>query len=185
MALPSLLRSVADRVDALDKEVVRRVGATGHLRYDPVIDALLPVTRIADNSVVWILSAAGMVAFGDPVVRRRALQGLGTIAVTSLVVNQGLKRLFSRPRPDQQVVPEDRRAAAKSSSSFPSGHTASAVAFVTVTGRSHPLLTTPLAVVAVAVGSSRVATGMHYPSDVLVGGAVGAVIGRIACRVLP
>ena len=59
--------------------------------------------------------------------------------------------------------------------SFPSGHTLHAVAFSLVACAYYPGLGASLAV-HVADRLSRVALGLHYPSDVIAGGALGAII---------
>ena len=105
------------------------------------------------------------------------IHGLVTIAATSLVTNQAVKRFAPRERPPLHLVPPARRAPAKTSPSFPSGHTASAVGFVVVATRHDPRLGLPLATLATAVGLSRVFTGLHYPGDVLGGALLGATIG--------
>ena len=170
--------SIGRRIAALDRALFERAARVG-----PQVDVALPVSRVADGALLWILVAAGMTASGRPGARRAAAHGLLTIAGTSLMANQLVKRALYRQRPDRLLVPEGRRAPARQSSSFPSGHTASAVAFGTVVGRRRPLLRWPLVVLAVAVGSSRVFTGLHYPTDVLGGAAIGALAGGISCRV--
>jgi undecaprenyl-diphosphatase len=74
-----------------------------------------------------------------------------------------------------------------SSSSFPSGHSASGFAFATAVGRDMPLLAFPLRALAAAVAYSRVHTGVHYPADAVVGslagGATGLIVGGAAQRV--
>jgi len=70
-----------------------------------------------------------------------------------------------------------------SSGSFPSGHSASAAAFAVAVGGVLPRLRRPLLAAASVVAFSRVYTGVHYPSDVLVGVTVGAVFGRLAARI--
>jgi undecaprenyl-diphosphatase len=62
------------------------------------------------------------------------------------------------------------------SRSFPSGHTAAAVAFAGGVGQVLPTAAIPLHVLAAVVGYSRVHTGVHYPGDVLGGALLGAMI---------
>ena len=60
--------------------------------------------------------------------------------------------------------------------SFPSGHTLHAVCFTTLFGEFEPLLLIVAAPFAALVAISRVVLGLHYPSDVLVGAAIGAAL---------
>ena len=68
--------------------------------------------------------------------------------------------------------------------SFPSGHTAAAVAFASGAGRVLPLAGVPLHALAALVGYSRVHTGVHYPGDVLAGAVLGSVIADVTVGVL-
>ena len=63
------------------------------------------------------------------------------------------------------------------STSFPSGHSASAAAFAVSVGHVLPATRIPLRLAAATVAFSRVYTGVHYPGDVVVGATVGALIG--------
>jgi undecaprenyl-diphosphatase len=63
------------------------------------------------------------------------------------------------------------------STSFPSGHSASAAAFAVSVGRLLPGLRLPLRVAAGIVAFSRLYTGVHYPGDVVVGAALGTIVG--------
>jgi membrane-associated phospholipid phosphatase len=96
-----------------------------------------------------------------------------------------MKMIGDRRRPDRDGlgVPQRRWVTMPSSTSFPSGHSASAAAFATAVGDLVPTLKTPLRGAASVVAFSRVYTGVHYPSDVLVGATVGAVLGRAASAV--
>ncbi len=70
------------------------------------------------------------------------------------------------------------------SRSFPSGHTAAAVAFATGVAHVIPAAGLPLHTLAVAVGYSRVHTGVHYPGDVLAGALLGAVVAELTASEL-
>ena len=65
------------------------------------------------------------------------------------------------------------------STSFPSGHSASAFAFANAVGAQIPLLSGPLHFLAGAVAYSRVHTGVHYPGDVIIGSLIGSVMGDL------
>ena len=68
--------------------------------------------------------------------------------------------------------------------SFPSGHSASAIAFVAGIATEAPGVAAPLSVAAAVVAYSRVHTGVHYPGDVIVGSLVGAAIAPVAVTAL-
>jgi membrane-associated phospholipid phosphatase len=96
-----------------------------------------------------------------------------------------MKRMAGeRLRPDRRDlgVPVQRWVRMPSSGSFPSGHSASAAAFAIAVGGVLPELRPALRVIASVIAFSRVYTGVHYPSDVLVGATVGALFGRLAAR---
>jgi len=67
--------------------------------------------------------------------------------------------------------------------SFPSGHTLHAVAFSLVMLAYYPQLFWLVVPFAVLVALSRVVLGLHYPSDVLAGAAIGALIALISLTV--
>jgi undecaprenyl-diphosphatase len=69
------------------------------------------------------------------------------------------------------------------SASFPSGHTASAVAFALVVGEVLPPAAVPLGALAAIVGYSRVHTGVHYPGDVAGGVVLGAASAAVVLAV--
>ena len=91
-----------------------------------------------------------------------------------------MKFSSGRLRPDRESagVPEQRWVPMPSSTSFPSGHSASGFAFAGAVAGSMPGLAIPLRGLATAVAYSRVHTGVHYPGDVVVGSLVGASIGE-------
>ena len=112
------------------------------------------------------------------------------IGVTSATVNLGIKPLARRRRPDR-LSPDlvgARYVRMPGSTSFPSGHAASAFAFAYAVGRHLPGLAVPIRLLAGAVAYSRVHTGVHYPGDVVVGSILGAGTAAMvaaACDRLP
>jgi undecaprenyl-diphosphatase len=95
-----------------------------------------------------------------------------------VIVNVGLKPLGRRRRPDRSgnAVPAARHVDMPASTSFPSGHSASAFAFTSGVAASFPAVGVPLRVLAALVAYSRLHTGVHYPGDVVVGALVGGAV---------
>ena len=152
----------------------------------PALDTPLSrLSHFANHSKPWFLAAATLAVFGGPRGRRAAATGVAAIGAASLVVNQPMKLLGNRARPDRagHEVPEPRWVPMPTSTSFPSGHSASAAAFAVAVGDVVPALRLPLGAAAGTVAFSRVYTGVHYPGDVLVGALSGALLGRLAARV--
>lgn len=181
----SSLEAAAARLSQADRDLFKRVAAW----QAPVLDTTLPVLSDAANySRIWLTVAGLLAAVGGRRQRRAAVEGLVAVAITSAVANVAVKTLASRKRPASSV-PEARRLTQPGSSSFPSGHTASAAAFSGVVGRQLPGLRLPINVLAAAVGFSRIYTGVHYPGDVaagwLLGKGIAAIVVRISARIAP
>lgn len=126
--------------------------------------------------MLWMGSAA-LLWGGGRSARRAATRGLIALGLTSALVNGPAKLVTRRARPVLDDVPIVRRLARlPTSTSFPSGHSASAFAFATGVGLEMPHLALPLVPLAGAVAVSRVYTGVHYPSDVVAGSLVGTFV---------
>jgi diacylglycerol kinase family enzyme/membrane-associated phospholipid phosphatase len=156
-------------------------------RHWPGAEPVLPrLSRAADHGRLWGAVAAGMAVAGGPEGRRAALRGLGSLALASLTVNTVGKGAFRRARPLLDAVPVIRRLHRQPvTSSFPSGHSASAAAFATGAALESAGWGALLAPVAASVAFSRIYTGVHFPSDVLVGCALGAGAAFVVRAVLP
>jgi undecaprenyl-diphosphatase len=147
----------------------------------PTLDKpMVRLSELANRSKLWVGIAAALFALGGPTGRRAAATGLLAVGVNSAIVNLPMKLASRRARPDRDAasVPEERQVPMPTSTSFPSGHSASAFAFAGAVGGSMPVLGAPLRGLAAAVAYSRVHTGVHYPGDVIVGSVVGATIGE-------
>ena len=149
-------------VNSLDLAVYAAIAATPTPTLDRVFRRL---SQAADNSKLWIASAAVLASVGGPVGRRAAVNGLASVAVTSAVVNLVLKPLGRRHRPDRAThhVPITRQVTMPRSTSFPSGHAASASAFATGVASAAPEAGIPVSTAATLVAYSRVHTGVHLP----------------------
>jgi membrane-associated phospholipid phosphatase len=139
----------------------------------------VPVRRLshaADHSKLWLAIAAVVAVAGGRRGRRAALEGVVAIGVTSATVNLGVKSIARRRRPERHATAlfADRHVDMPASTSFPSGHAASAFAFAHAVGRHLPVLAVPIRLLAAAVAYSRVHTGVHYPGDVVIGSVTGA-----------
>lgn len=134
-------------------------------------------SRLGDGPLWYLLIALLPIRYGAPALRpaiAMALTGGLGVALYAL-----LKRLFVRERPfvnhpaiELGVAPLDRY-------SFPSGHTLHAVAFAWQACAHFPELAWVLVPLAVLIAASRVVLGLHYPSDVLAGAAIGAALAEL------
>ncbi len=123
---------------------------------------------------------AGWAAIGlagaalHPGARRRWLRAAAAAPV-AVLANYAVKLAVGRERPRIDGHPPLARAPSRLS--FPSAHAASSVAAAIVLGRLAPGARAPLYALAAASCLGRPYLGMHYPSDVLAGAALGALIG--------
>lgn len=165
-------------------EQLRELGAIDRAVYQAIADTPTPrldglfrrLSTAANRSGLWLGIAAGLALLGGSRGRRAAADGVLAIGMTSASVNLGIKPLARRRRPARvdSAGFKDRYVPMPVSSSFPSGHAASASAFATAVSRELPGVSVPIGLLASAVAYSRVHTGVHYPGDVVIGSVIGA-----------
>lgn len=150
----------------------------GNAIADPVFRT---ASYLGEFSAIWHLIGIGRAVI-DPSAVRQSLAMSALLGGESLIVNQGLKRLFRRTRPTESGDPRF-PVRKPMTSSFPSGHASaaffSAAILTTATGRAlAPVWYSTAAIVAV----SRAYVRIHHPSDVVGGAAVGVVLGLVGSR---
>jgi undecaprenyl-diphosphatase len=110
---------------------------------------------------------------------------LASLAIASTTANVLAKQLAGRSRPAGPIPATRCQPSRPRTTSFPSGHAASAAAFATGVALEIPALAVPVGGLAAVVGASRVITGLHYPSDVAAGFAIGTAAGLLTLRWWP
>lgn len=144
----------------------------------PGVRRLFAAISRLGNTAVW-LAVLVLLPLADTVRGARVAQGMLLLGSVNLLLYWALKRSTRRRRPFEQC--EDIRACVHvpDAFSFPSGHTLHAVAFAALLGTAWPALALPLWALAGCIGAARVVLGVHYPSDVLVGAALGLLTGGL------
>lgn len=152
------------------------------LRHAPVEHALRAISQLGDGLLWYVLMLAMLVL--DPI--RDAVAVLHMIATGTVcsLLYKALKQGTVRPRPYQVLAAIQPGAHALDRFSFPSGHTLHAVALSMLACAYHPALTWVLAPFTVLTAVSRTVLGLHYPSDVLAGGAIGGTVAAISLRLV-
>ncbi len=163
-------RRRADDVNDVDRAISRAISS---LPPTPLDTAMKRLSGAANHGVLWF-GVAALFALRKGTTRKGAMRGVLAIALTSPTANGLLKPLLPRRRPAAAELPAYQTIAnPPTSSSFPSGHAASAAAFATAVALESPRTSLAVIPLAAAVGYSRIHVGVHWASDVLVGAAVG------------
>lgn len=143
------------------------------------LDAVLPViTRLSDHGEIWILLAAVLLLTKK---YRWAGVSVALALVLDLAVCNGLlKPLIDRIRPYEVNTVVELLVRAPGDASFPSGHTAASFTAVTALWRAGGIpgwLRWAALILAAVIALSRIYLYVHWPTDVLGGVALGAVLG--------
>lgn len=181
---------------ALDTNLVEKADVTaaaylGRFRDEPVVKAAGHASELADQPPMFALSG-GVLALGLATGDAR-LAGTGARMLAALALATGakaaVKAVVARTRP-HKALDEGRYESGLLGpnegpwNSFPSGHTANAVAVARVVSRAYPGAVGPAAMAAAFVGLIQVPRGAHYPIDVAAGALVGWAAEEISHRAL-
>ena len=128
---------------------------------------------------MWAAIAAGLSATGERG-RRAALRG-SVCSLSAAAAHLPIKALVGRRHPPGSA----RHQLGPFTSSFPSGHAASDLAFVFGAAQELPVAFVPLSACTLAVHWSLVRKRAHYPSDVLAGGALGIAVAVTVWKLWP
>jgi undecaprenyl-diphosphatase len=156
---------------AVDLALLRLLRTCGHDRRVERIVQLY--SHAGEHGALWHgIAALGLLA--DPRSRRTYLRAIRSVLV-AYAVNTALKYLFRRSRPVLEELPW--LAPTVSGHSYPSAH--AAMSFAAARALSGALPAPPLYVAATAMAASRPYLGVHYPTDVLAGAALGEAVARL------
>lgn len=167
---------MADRADPPTGEVALLVDVQSRLATPPVVTVARGMSHFGEHAAGWV-ALSGIGALLDRNHRREwLLVGVGAIAAHGAAILIKLAVRRRRPHHPDIVV----NVGTPSALSFPSAHatssTAAAMLLCRATGSPLPLVAVPL------MGLSRLVLGVHYPTDVLTGMAVGAAVAGVTGR---
>ncbi|MGE5522624.1 MAG: phosphatase PAP2 family protein [Rhodospirillaceae bacterium] len=143
------------------------------------VGVLVAVSKLSDGGV-WLALMAVLALIG-PDGKQCALHML-LAGATATIVYKLLKTCTGRPRPCERLDEVRSCVAPLDEFSFPSGHVLHAVTFTTIAIAYYPSLALGLVPFTVLVALSRVALGLHYPSDVIAGAGIGWLIALVSFR---
>jgi membrane-associated phospholipid phosphatase len=157
---------------ALDLRLLRLLRTRGHS--PPVEAAAISLARSGENGLLWYVIALGGAGLGRH--RRDAYFLAMKVVLATLVANTVVKQVVRRARP---VLEEELPALTPvlSGRSYPSAHSSTSFAGARALAAAG-LPAPPLYAVAVAMALSRPYLGVHYPSDIVAGAALGDAMAR-------
>lgn len=139
------------------------------------------ITSLGDAGWFWIALAFVLAVF--PKTRKAGFLALASLALCALITNACLKNVIARPRPYTQIPDLTALIPPQKDWSFPSGHAtasfASAGIYLRTLPKKYGLASLALAML---IAFSRLYVGVHYPTDILGGVAIGLLGSWIVCK---
>jgi undecaprenyl-diphosphatase len=160
------------RVDLAERRLC--LAATAVARRGAWRQLFRTVSRLGDGFAWYLVMAAMPVLLGRAGLLVAAQ--MGATGMVGVALYKALKNRLVRERPYVGLAGIECSMAPLDRYSFPSGHTLHAVCFTVLAVEHLPLLAPLLVPFAALVAVSRVVLGLHYPTDVLAGAALGALL---------
>lgn len=173
------MSSFVARIDQLDERLDGYFEPIRNSR--PLVYVFNTSSAVGDFGAIWhVIGVVG--ALNGTLTWPQAVTLALLMGGESLLLNQGIKRVFRRKRPT--AAGDDRFTVRRPlTSSFPSGHASSAFfAAVVLSGWVSPMWTAVFFAFAVIIALSRVVVRIHHVSDIVVGSVVGSLLGAIAVQ---
>jgi membrane-associated phospholipid phosphatase len=168
-------------VQKLDLGLLRLMRERGHAE-PRVVHAIARFSRTGEHAAAWFALGALGITTSRRGTRRRSAFTRG-VAVTAIAygLNTAVKFAVKRPRPELEGLPP--LSPVVTGLSFPSAHATTSFAAAAAYSRALPLASPLFYGAATMFALSRPYLGVHYPSDVLAGAALGSATGRLLrCR---
>lgn len=141
------------------------------------------ITTLGNGGAFWIVLTLLLLIFKRT--RRMGVYCAASMLLTLLVVNLCIKPLAARTRPYELIEGLQILVSRPHDYSFPSGHSANSLTCAWTIFRLAPKkYGVPALVLAVLIALSRLYVGVHYPTDVLAGAAIGVLLSEVALRAL-
>lgn len=163
------LHSVLVRLNDYDARLCVRMNRCSRRR--SVTRFFSAVSRLGNGVFWYTLMALLLITQADAAIK--PVLHMIAVGLVGLAIYKWLKRKTLRPRPCDLHPAILRGTAPLDEFSFPSGHTLHAVAFAMVALAYFPWLAPIVVPFALLVALSRIILGLHYPTDVLAGAAIG------------
>jgi len=144
-----------------------------------VLDVLMPIITYAGTQIFWIVICALLFVFGGEKGKNVAIICIIALLI-GYFITEALKYIIIRPRPFYELHGL-RFLTYESGYSFPSGHAIAAFTGCTIIGKKYDYFY-PLIAFACLIAFTRIYLGVHYPSDVILGAAIGVITSLIVLR---
>lgn len=168
--------SLAAFVHELDSSVCYRFNCISRIGAIRILFAV--VSRLGDG-IFWYALIA-LMALLDPARGYLAAAHMLAVGTAGVLIYKIIKSTAVRARPYASRQDISLGTAPLDQYSFPSGHTLHAFSFTLIVAAYYPFLYLPLVIFTVMVALSRVVLGLHYPTDVLAGAAIGIAIAELS-----